>query len=196
MDDAVLEDLYEKDVVEPAATEVLNVDSSSTSVLSNITQESGSGIQILHVESIPSSGDHFRMSSSSSSDSSEWELVDSASKRRRKSPQVALNTDVEFPDDHIFQTPDDILTSILKASAPNAKPLANPNNEKEMLIRIENVKNMSNPNIDLINKAAFLRVSVDFMIEELGLRPLHYSSNYSLANLKAQYVRNKNASKQ
>lgn len=62
-----------------------------------------------------------------------------------------------------------------------------------MLTRIENVKQMINPNMDLLSKVAFLKTSIDFIIEEVGLKPVKHNDNAcSVANLRAQYVRNKN----
>lgn len=57
--------------------------------------------------------------------------------------------------------------------------------------RLANVRSMEHPNLDLMKKAAFLRVSVSFMMEELGMKPLVLGKHCSLASLKAQYVRNK-----
>lgn len=142
-------------------------------------QASSSGLQILHVETL-TSADIFANDPRQSSSTSDNSLDGPSNiKRRRKSVHVpvALNDDLEFPD-------------MADKLANNATE-----NETDWLSCLDNVKNMPNSNIDLISKASFLRVSVEFLMEELGLKPLVIDNNSSVANLKTQYLRNKKATK-
>lgn len=138
---------------------------------------SSSGLQILHVESLTSTDIFGNSLGPSTFDSS---LDGSANtKRRRKNAHVpvALNDELEFPD------------------VPDKSGNNDPDIEADLLDCLENVKNMPNANIDLISKASFLRVSVEFLMEELGMKPLVLDNNSSVANLKAQYLRNKKVMK-
>lgn len=144
-----------------------------------------SGLQITHVQSLQSvAGDIFdtELSSPISTDAG------ATMKRRRKSIHVpvALDDDLEFQDD---------AETVPFKRSDNIKSTDESRENIKMRDRLRNIRHMPNPNVDLISKASFLRVSVAFLMKELGYKPLQIVNNSSIANLKAQYVRNKNAAK-
>lgn len=105
---------------------------------------------------------------------------------------MARSAMIEFQND---RPPTEIangsLDDILLAAMERSSTAQNAHQPSEMLIRIGNVKKMANPNIDLINKASFLKISLDFMLEELGMVPLQLSDYCTFGDMKTQYARNK-----
>ena len=143
----------------------------------NASRPSASGLQIVNVKSLNqrkrvasqlSDNDNAAGSSSSQDDGPK-------KMHRRKSALVPMkmvqNDPLEF----------------VEASNANLER-ANASEVEEML---ENVVTLPNPNLDLIRKVAFLRVSVSYMLEELGMRPVQLGKTCYLSKLKAQYTRNK-----
>lgn len=61
----------------------------------------------------------------------------------------------------------------------------------EDLISDPTKPNLPNPNLDLMRRVAFLRVSIQFTLKELGLKPVEFGRDCLLTQLKAQYTRNK-----
>lgn len=54
-----------------------------------------------------------------------------------------------------------------------------------------NLDDVSNPNIELMHRVAFLRVSIQHTLQELGIGPIKFHKNSSMASLRAQYDQNK-----
>lgn len=58
----------------------------------------------------------------------------------------------------------------------------------EMLL---NLDDMPNPNLELMRRVAFLRISIQHTLKELGLKPVKFERSSSWGNLRAQYIQNK-----
>lgn len=147
-----------------------------------LKSEPSSGLHISHVESLPTgSAGLFDFGSTSPTNGN------TVGKRSRKSMliPVTLEDDLEFQDDMDVSTED---TDYI----PSAEVQ---NGQIKISDRLRNIREMPNPNVDLISKASFLRVSVAFLMRELGYKQLQIGNNTSIASLKAQYVRNKNTAK-
>lgn len=55
--------------------------------------------------------------------------------------------------------------------------------------RLKIVRGIKNPNLDLMKKVAFLRVCVNYMLEEIGQKPQLFYHQISLERMKSQYRR-------
>lgn len=101
---------------------------------------------------------------------------------RRKSvlqPKVHDNDSIQFLDESSE-------SEIIVADAePNERMVDDMN---ELLM---NLDNEANPNIEAMRRVAFLRVSIQHTLKELGLSPVKFDRSGSWGNLRAQYMQNK-----
>lgn len=157
------------------------------------SKEASKAIQILSVDIIAKENPQKRISlnkyatnnkDAESTSTSTSESETSSAKRRRKSAHVPIvhDDELEFTEE-VSQSDDNSKSEAEQSDRESAS--------RDTARRLANVRAMEHPNRDLMKKAAFLRVSVPFMLETLGMKPLVLGKHCSLANLKAQYVRNK-----
>lgn len=107
---------------------------------------------------------------------------------RRKSvlhPLVHDNDSIEFMDIADSSsvtspnTPDTQITSIDDDKTIKAAKL------------LLNLDDVPNPNLELMRRVAFLRVSIQHTLNELGQQPVKFENSNSWGHLRAQYIQNK-----
>lgn len=104
---------------------------------------------------------------------------------RRKSilqPKVQDNDSIEFLDESSS-------TSEILVAGPEGDDSTNQSNRADDLVL--NLDDVPNPNIELMRRVAFLRVSIQHTLKELGLDPVKFERNSSWGHLRAQYMQNK-----
>lgn len=57
--------------------------------------------------------------------------------------------------------------------------------------RVLNLDDVPNPNIELMRRVAFLRVSIQHTLKELDINPIKFEASQSASNLRTQYIQNK-----
>lgn len=106
---------------------------------------------------------------------------------RRKSvlhPKAHDNDSIEFLDESSSASDAQI---IVADPEPNDKT-SEANKAEELLSKLNDA---ANPNIELMRRVAFLRVSIQHTLKELGLSAVKFENNSSWGNLRAQYMQNK-----
>lgn len=120
--------------------------------------------------------------------SNESDAKVTAAKRtsRRKSvlqPKVHDNDSIEFLDES-----SDASEIIVADPEPSERTTDEMKADNLLLM---NLDDEANPNIEAMHRVAFLRVSIQHTLKELGLSPVKFDSSGSWGNLRAQYMQNK-----
>lgn len=108
---------------------------------------------------------------------------------RRKSvllPKVHDNDSIEFLDESSNISGTQVILTGPKMDGINntAKTI----DASKLLLNLDDVPN---PNIELMRRVAFLRVSIQHTLKELGLSSVKFENTTSWGGLRAQYMQNK-----
>lgn len=116
--------------------------------------------------------------------------------RRRKSMHQPMETEdtIEFLDANDTVVNTISVSSKSKVQTGDVTNLWEFNRTPTLSQRSDSTNLDTNPNIELMKRVAFLRVSIQFTLRELGMKPVNFGQNSVLASLVKQYNDNKRLS--
>lgn len=144
-----------------------------------------SGLQIVDVQSLSTSEDALGAIEKSNG------VIPAKRSSRRKTVHQPINTNDQA--EFVYTnsgTSDDEFIDFSELANKERAPVKD-SDSNDIIDIMERIKKAPNPNADLLKRVAFLRVSVQFTLQELGYKTFAFSRNCNLQNLKNQYLRDK-----
>lgn len=153
-----------------------------------------------------SSGASSSSSSNSNSNKTNEDAIPAKRANRRKTihqPIIDRDDEAQFIEQSSYDDDDnnpennnefiDVSELPTKNIISNLNKTPKTNESTDILALMDRIKKIPNPNKELLKRVAFLRVSVQFTLQELGIKSFTINKNCNIQTLKAQYQREKKA---
>lgn len=117
--------------------------------------------------------------------------------RRKTAHQPIVSDEMEFINDEDevdpLALPDDQqqIPADTRGTSTRKRSASSVDSSCALITQLDVVREMPNPNADLMKKVAFLRTCVNYMLKELGRTQLEFKRGMTLAEMKAHYHHSK-----